>query len=263
MQTKNIRRDDLELAGDRADVLTTSLSASLLVSGLYAQLSRNAQLYPGTDYLTPILDSVRYIRRNKADEPLARIHLEDAVRRILFTVIEYIERDWDFSIDEFGKDLATGESGDLDVLELYQFFISERNRNSQELIYQTLLEDRKKFVQAYKKSVNKTNQSVSEYRKFLLNFDDVVIWASIPDILSELANGDHWSTNLDEVFLAINCTPNEGGILQELSMNWDDPTFSKRYADPTLQSSRSGLITAIRARWLNEAEKKPIINDNE
>jgi hypothetical protein len=37
---------------------------------------------------------------------------------------------------------------------------------------------------------------------------------------------------------------------------WDDPTFSRRYAEPVLSGGGGALVTSVRSRWLNEAEKK-------
>jgi hypothetical protein len=249
------REPDMELVGGRAAIGVAGLPASLLVSGLSGQISRASQDYPQTNYLVPILDAVRFVRR-RSDGGQVLGELDSAVRRILFSVVERVERDWDFRVEDFGFDLS-GEGGELDALELYEFFIAERVRNATELVYQTVVLERRRLANAYRKAVSKTDQTVSEARKTLLNFDDVIVWMSVPAIVSEMASGDSWSVGLGESLDRIGCSPSGEGILSWMAGAWDDPTFSRRYAEPVLSGGGgAALVTAVRSRWLNEAEKK-------
>jgi hypothetical protein len=249
---------DVDLTGDgRPGVAVAGLPATLIVSGLDSQLSRSDQLYNEVDYLTPIMDAVRLLRNRHVDEPGACEEVNASVAKILARVARTIERDWGIDLNDLGLDPETA-AYEPDVVELYQFFVAQRTSFVVELVYQTIGIERRRYADLFRKTVEKKNQTVSESRRVFQNFDDVVIWVSIPQIVEDLRANEGWSVGLLDALARIDYTPAADGAMLSLSHRWTDETFSHRYVLPVLSDREAcaTLVTDLRARWLNESPKK-------
>jgi len=241
------------------DVALAGLPASLIVSGLESQLSRAASGYTPSDYLAPILDAVALLRRRHAGNSAVLSELSSHVSKILARVVDAVGHDWGVELSTLGLTPGTTSYED-DVLELYRFFVADRLEHARELTFQTILTDRRRLADRFRRAVEKRNQTVSEARRVFASFDDVVIWVSLPEILTTLREEpESWSFDLAEALARLGGEPGVAGagFLAMAADTWLDRGFAARFVTPALsQAEELNTVLELRERWLATAQKK-------
>jgi hypothetical protein len=242
---------------DRPGVALASLPASLIVSGLMDQLS-SASAYSQQDYLSPVLSAAALLRARHEEDGGTVSEVAAAVRDILSAVAAAVASDWGADLEQLGLDPQSPDY-EQDVAELYRFFVLGRLDGARRMLYGLIRQDRRRFADLYRKTVEKRNQTTSEARKVFATFDDVVVWSSIPQILSSFAASDDWSFPLAEVLDRVGgpdaASP---GFLAAASALWTSESFAARYAAPALArgDAISATALALKDRWLTESPRK-------
>lgn len=227
------------------------LPTTLVVAGLEEQLSRAAEGYTSTDYLSPILDAAALLRERLSGDPESQGTVDSSVRRILTRTIERMQSEWGVDFSELGLDVDGDPTA---IVELYRILVCDRLQNARELLEQVITASRKGIVERYRKSVEKRNQTVSEARRVFAHFDDVVVWISMPQILSDLRSNPDWGFDIAESVVLLEST---GSILGTLAANWTCPEFAAAYCSPALvESNISVTEMLLRDNWLASSPKK-------
>jgi hypothetical protein len=242
-----------ERIGERSGGLLAGLPTTLIISGLEEQLGKTSSGYSSTDYLSPVLDAVSLIR-SRCEDPATSRDVNTAVRRILSSVVTAVEAEWGWDLSQLGFE-TDGSDYEGDVQELYEFFISDRVSNARDYIYASIVGDKRRIVERYKKSVEKRNQTVSEARRSY-QFDDVVVWVSLPRILADFGGGELMSpATMPEVLATLGV---ESRLLGRLAGSAGHEYFAASYVRPVLVGALlQETIIELRTRWLADAPRKP------
>lgn len=232
------------------------LPTSLIVAGLEDQLAKAAVGYTPADFLSPLLDARRLLLDRYAGDADIIAEVNASFYKIMARIVDVIQRELDVDFSQFG--LEPGEADyPSDVLELYRFFVVDRMRNIHELVSQLVKLDRRRLSDRYRKVVEKRNQTVAEARRTFLNFDDVVIWVSMPSIVADMREYEEW-INLSGVLMHLEADGTT--FLERASYSWLDESFAAKYIKPVFASAPSSiaLVTKLQTRWMNESPKKPL-----
>jgi hypothetical protein len=236
--------------------LTVSgLPTTLIVIGLEEQLNKGKIGYTSIDYLSPILEAVALLKQRHKSENDILDSLNSHLEKILNRIVKTIELEWDIDLHQLGLDSDIIDHYIGDVLELYHFFILNRLTYSHEILSEIILSMRKKLFTNYRKSVIKKNQTISEARKFFLNFEDVVVWISIPQVLISLKNESNWGFNLEQSLLLLNIE--NSAFLSSLLTYWNPDDFIIRYCNSSF-TDENILNTELFLQdwWLSITPKK-------
>lgn len=237
-----------------ADATVAGLPMTLVVSGLEDQLVRADGDYTSTDYLSPVLDAVALLRQRHEEDGEALATLDSSLRRILGRVVGAIEQEWRIDLTQLGLD-PDGADYAADVQELYRFFVVERLRYSRELLAQVVTTARKQLVERYRKAVEKKNQTVAEARRVFLNFDDVVVWVSMPQVLEDLRDEGAWGFDLADSLVLLGADGT--GFLSRIASLWNPEDFAGMYCAPALGKKQiSSTRIFLQDLWMAESPKK-------
>ena len=237
-----------------AGVSLAGLPATLIVSGLEDQLSQAALGYTETDYLAPILEAQALLTARHEGDPDTLGEVRDSFSRILSRVAGAIAADWgadlvDLGVDPGGADYAG------DVYELYRFFVVDRRRNAEALLYGMVTLERRRLADRYRRTVVKKDQTVAEARRTFASFDDVVVWVCMPELLEDMRAERGPVGTLVDALGVLNLDGTT--LLKSVAWKHPDDTFMSRYAAPLLvDRQQASVATALRGRWLEEAPKK-------
>lgn len=236
-------------------VSLAGLPASLIITGLEDQLAQAASGYTDTDYLQPIVEALSLLREKYADDQDTMEEISASFGSVMRRVVEAVASDWGVDAGQLGLDPgAVTFIGD--VTEIYRFFVVDRVRNAQEIVYASVLADRRRIADRYRKQVEKRNQTVAEARRFFASFDDVVVWSSIPSYLETMvAEGGPVGTLSDALAtLRIDGAP----FLRNAAWKFPDEGFAARYVAPAFRTKpgRAGITTLLQGRWREDSPKK-------
>ena len=235
------------------------LPTTLIVAGLETQLAGGSSGYTQTDYLSPILDAAALIRERRSGDSETLDALQASLRSILNRIVTTIEQEWSIDLLQLGLDPESGDYS-ADVLELYRFFVTDRVRLGRELLSQVILSARKQLVERYRKSVEKRNQTVAEARRVFQNFEDVVIWVSMSQILDDLRDEGNWGFDMADSLILLELD----GVtfLGRVASQWADTDFAARFCAPALAADNLlGSEMVLQDRWMSESPKKAETNE--
>lgn len=234
------------------EVAVAGLPTTLIVAGLEEQLARQTAGYSDTDYLTPLLDAVGVLRTRHAGDNDVLDELRSSANMILNRVVSTLEREWSLDLLQLGLDPESADYA-ADVLELYRFFVVDRAKLAEDLLYELILLDRRRIADRYRKAVEKRNQTVAEARRTFQNFDDVVVWIALPQLLEDMQAGLGWSVPLTD---ALNLLQADGAVfLSRAASLWGGDDFAAQFCDFFLRQPQLSSIH-LRARWMADAPKK-------
>jgi hypothetical protein len=253
--------DSVTLGDHRPEVALAGMPFALMVSSLGDQLDRFRTGYSPNDYLTPILSARALLMDRHAGDGETVSAISESFSTIVGSVARAVSLDWGADLGQLGLDPCS-ESYQRDVSELYAFFVTGRLRNARELLFGCVADDRRRLADTYRRTVEKRNQTTAEARRKFLNFDDVVVWSAVPQILASMRASADWSFPLAEVLERLDGPDPQdpdAGFLASAARYMDDDSFAAAYVAPALAEFGAMAATSlyIKDRWLRESPKKP------
>ena len=236
------------------EMSVAGLPTTLIAAGLYRQLDMQPKDYTDTDYLTPLMDSVIMLRERHKDDVEILNNINSAIRLILDKIVIAINREFNIELGDFGVDRELG-SYESDVRELYHFFIIARMSLARDLLAITISNSRRRYADMFRKSVEKRNQTTAEARRNLAQFDDVVIFVSIGQIVESLVNESNWGYNLSDSVQLLNLE--SSSLIMRIANYWDPDSFAEDFCKVALvPQNRSNTVIDLASWWFNASPKK-------
>ena len=252
---EGILPDQGMLADDHPETIIANLPSTLIVSALENQLTKALVGYTSVDYLSPIISATNVLSDRYKDDPEIVGSIAVSLDSILSRVVDTITKEWNIDFSQIGLD-AGSPNYVQDVLELYRFFVVDRINLGMELIFHIIVSNRKRFVEQYRKSIEKKNQTVSEARRVFQQFEDVAIWVAMPQIFEDLKNTSAWEHSFHEC-LGMLMIDYSSKFLLNLAVQWPNDEFSNKYFLPVLsEETESYTMTCVQNWWLGTAAKK-------
>ena len=233
--------------------------ASLVVTSLIEQLSAAKTGYSGVDYLAMILERAAIARGRVAGDSESVAQMDVELRKILARVLEVVAADSGIDLEQLTE--VVGEENYYDrVLEVYRFFCCDRLRNARALLFTIISGDRKGIADAFRRSTSKKDQTVQQARKTFVNFDDVLVFVSMPAIVSMVCKGGESSMTMEEVLDAIGDESGvpAGGVVREIAAAVTGGAFSAGFLAPLIVDPNIwvGTYMEMRDRWMASCQKK-------
>lgn len=232
-----------------------ALPASLIVAGLQTQLSLGASGYSDTDYLQMVISTHRLLLGRDNDSETAAL-IRRSFGAIYRSVVDAVMREWPADLFQMGLDAESADYTD-DVYELYKFFICDRRANANEIVFASIVAQRTATIAAYKKTLDRKNQSFVTIRKNFTSLDDAVVWFAIPQVISTFRaeNGPHGT--LREALMVLDL---DTRLLKRLAWVAPDDSFIGMYCAQAL-----GPLAVVHARssWQERfARQDPCVDSN-
>lgn len=240
----------------------SSLPKALITASLNAQLANLDNNQSSLDHLTPILDAIRLIQNRDEEDVEIKAEMRECRRVILNSVVTALGKYWNADFLQLGMDPDSADF-ELDVRDLYRFLVVDREARSREMLFNYILLERRRLIERFKKGIEKKNQTVAEARRVFSSFEDVVIYFSIPKVLSAIYEGiePEWGEMSIDGCIQL-AGSDVSPILGHLAGVWGDPNFGRCYVSTSLNIANSvSTKLNLQTMWMKQCERKTTGDD--